>query len=710
MKHSAIRWHWEAAALLIITLLAAALRLYRLPDVPPGLHFDEGFKGVTARGLLEGDPVRLFFESDMGEEPVAMYLVAAAVGLGGQEPWLIRLPSAIVGTLTVPLAWWLGRELFGTRYPRRRGRSASKEAPDRQPGARDESSTSDLAATAGGRSQGGGSSNLQGQIVGLGTALILALLYWHLSFSRIGMEPILVPFFATLAFAALAHGLNTGRRPAFVLSGFALGGSIYTYKAGYFVPILAALFATYAAIVERGFLRQHRRGLLLAALAALIVATPLGLYFVTHPASFLQRPASVAVAASGDTPGSPWQALVDNVPQVLGMFFVRGDDNPRSNLPGRPALDPFLALLLLVGAIRTLVEFRRPRRSLPLLWLGVMAVPTLITDHAPHFGRAIGATPALALLCAWGGWSVWQGASRLERRGVQVAAGVLLGLGLATSGILTGRAYFQTWARSPDLFYAYDVGLVQIADYLNARPHDEHLYLTPTARDHYTLAYLVHRPLATFDGRHGLVVPPPGYAATVVVVLGEDEVTLPALQRTRPDGGITWTLQDGYGQPYAAAYYLPAGDSFPPQPDQPTGAIFGDAAQLLGYSLDATATAPGDTVRLTLYWRSLAPLDDDYTVFTHLLGEHNPATQGPLWAGHDSQPDGGHYPTSLWQPGETILDIHPLTLPADAPPGDYQLEVGLYDLETMARLPAQDGSGHPLPGDAVLLGTIRMEK
>ena len=131
-------------------------------------------------------------------------------------------------------------------------------------------------------------------------------------------------------------------------------------------------------------------------------------------------------------------------------------------------------------------------------------------------------------------------------------------------------------------------------------------------------------------------------------------------------------------------------------------------ARLLGYSVDTEAAAPGSTVNLVLTWLALAPLDDDYTAFTHLLGEHNPATNGPLWAGHDGQPDGGHYPTTDWQPGQTILDVHPLAIPADAPPGDYGLEAGLYRLATMARLPATDESGHRLPNDAVLLGTVEV--
>lgn len=52
--------------------------------------------------------------------------------------------------------------------------------------------------------------------------------------------------------------------------------------------------------------------------------------------------------------------------------------------------------------------------------------------------------------------------------------------------------------------------------------------------------------------------------------------------------------------------------------------------------------------------------------------------------------------------------VTPLALPADAPPGEYQIEVGLYLLETMARLPATDAAGQPLPDDAALLGTVEV--
>jgi hypothetical protein len=486
-----------------------------------------------------------------------------------------------------------------------------------------------------------------------------------------------------------------------------LGGGLYTYKAGYFIPVLAVLFLAYTLLLERGFLRRNGRGLLAMALVALLVATPLAAYFATHPQDFLHRPTDVALVA-GSGPDNSWQAILDNVPRVLGMFFVKGDTNPRSNLPGRPALDPFLAALFLVGVGRAVFGFRRPALMLPLLWLGVMILPTIVTEYAPHFPRAIGATPAVALLCTLGGWTLWQGAARLRWSWAGAAMAAFLVLGFGFSGIATARAYFHSWAQSPDLFYAYDVGLVEVAEYVRSVPPEEAVYLTPLRPDHYTLHFLAGRPWSTFDGRAGLVLPPPGQAATVIVFPQEDAATPAALARFRPDAVLTRTWTDGYERAYAQAYHLPAADGPIPLPEHPSGAVLGGAVQLLGYSLDRAGARPGDTLYLTLYWRVLAAMDADYTVFTHVLGGHNPATNGPVWAGHDSRPDGGHYPTTAWRPGEIVLDEHPLVIPADTPAGEYQLEAGLYLLATMARLPARDAAGQPLSGDAVPLGTVEI--
>ena len=143
----------------------------------------------------------------------------------------------------------------------------------------------------------------------------------------------------------------------------------------------------------------------------------------------------------------------------------------------------------------------------------------------------------------------------------------------------------------------------------------------------------------------------------------------------------------------------------------------GEEVVLVGYSLrDARGKkiqriAPGEGLILDLYWRTERKLEREYTVFTHLLGEaHNPKTQGPVWAQHDSFPANNGYPTSQWLEGDTIVDRHVLVVDEQAPEGRYRLEVGMYTVQDGKRLAVRSQQGEPL-GDRLLLDTpVSVEK
>jgi hypothetical protein len=129
-----------------------------------------------------------------------------------------------------------------------------------------------------------------------------------------------------------------------------------------------------------------------------------------------------------------------------------------------------------------------------------------------------------------------------------------------------------------------------------------------------------------------------------------------------------------------------------------------DQIELLGYDLHADRIKPGDTVELTLYWHALTELEEDYTVFTHLLGEsYNVAGGNFLWGQKDSMPLGGTYFTSRWLESEIVVDRYAITVQPDALPGLYRVEVGMYLLETGRRLPVFDEKGERMPEDRILL-------
>jgi len=136
-----------------------------------------------------------------------------------------------------------------------------------------------------------------------------------------------------------------------------------------------------------------------------------------------------------------------------------------------------------------------------------------------------------------------------------------------------------------------------------------------------------------------------------------------------------------------------------PRPPQVTlNARLGEGIVLLGYDVPQASAAPGGQVLVTLYWRCAAPVDESYTVFVHLL---DPG--GQVRGQQDRLPMGGRALTSGWVKGQVIVDAYEVPLDADAPTGAYRIEVGMYDARDMARLPAVDIAGVPLPDDRVLL-------
>jgi len=126
----------------------------------------------------------------------------------------------------------------------------------------------------------------------------------------------------------------------------------------------------------------------------------------------------------------------------------------------------------------------------------------------------------------------------------------------------------------------------------------------------------------------------------------------------------------------------------------------GGRVALRGYDLPRRTVRAGQVITVTLYWQGLAPMEEDYTAFVHLVDaeEH-------LVAQHDKQPLDGDWPTSAWQPGETVPDTYTLKIPAQTAAGSYQLRVGLYLLRNGRRLPVSGPPGR-IVADSIILDEI----
>ena len=671
--------------LVLLLLFAFGMRLYRLADLPPGLFHDEAYNTLDAQALAEGLPhprfydswevyartihttwppattrFPVFLEGNYGREALFHYFGALAVALAGPRVWALRLVAALAGTVAVLAVYLVTRELFADE-PERAMRLA------------------------------------------LLAAAVAVGIYSLLTFSRLGLRIITLVTLEGLTVALWWRASRDGRLRWWGLAGLLLGLSQYTYIPARLLPLVVAC-PVLVGIVRRPRLRpQLVRGVLLALLVALAVATPLIVFFVRYPAYLTLR----ADAIAADAPERGVAVMVANVGRVLWGLVWRGDPNPILNLPGRPLLDVVQSTFFVIGVIvvcgKALCQ-KKPGFSeaifetwFLLLWAIAMHTPSFISGIAPTFGRSIGGVLPVAIIVAVGMETTWAATVARWPRLRSWATLVILGSLIFSIG-LTARDYFAVWARLPGLSQIFHEDMAIIGRYIGELPDETVVYITPTQKYYATLLLAMgkrDRP-HDFYGPAGLLPAGDPEREAVYLILDGDETSADLLEAVFPAG--RW---DARNVVFSAYRVPPAAGRV--RPEYAIRADFAGLVRLAGFDFPSTAIHPGDTLAVQLVWQSLALTDRHYTAFVHLLGPHNPALDSPLWAQDDHEPGHATYSTDRWFPGEVIMDTFYLQVPADAPPGEYTLSTGFYDLETLERLPRSDATG-----DTAVMTTITL--
>src|SRR3989344_3974619 len=183
-----------------IIIIATFLRFHHLTTTPPGLYPDEAMNGNNAAEALKTGDFKVFYPENNGREGLFINIQAVFLKIFDMhEPWVLRLPSAIAGTLTVLGLYFLVAELLG-------------------------SST------------------------GLLAAFLLATNFWHINFSRIGFRAILAPLFITWALYFLIKAFTSSKEKDDHATLYATAAGIvyalgfYTYIAYRVTPLLFLLF------------------------------------------------------------------------------------------------------------------------------------------------------------------------------------------------------------------------------------------------------------------------------------------------------------------------------------------------------------------------------------------------------------------------------------------------------------------------------------
>lgn len=303
--------------LLLIGIIALALRFWRLEAVPPGWRDDELINSlVISQKVLDGD-LSVYYPDASGHEALYHVLSAGTLALFGPGTAGIRWLPALLGTVTVLLTYLLANRLFG-------------------------------------------------RTVALGAAMALAVSFWSLMYSRIGIRHISLPVFMLASFYAFWRGLESYGMPGndgapskeipahnspvwFALSGLFLGLGFYTYFASRGIPIILLLFIIYLASFQRPLLRRTWRGLVVMFGLAILLAIPLVITLTQQPESEA-RVEELAVPLVEAREGN-LNPLLEHVTRTLNMFHSDGDDEWLYNIPYRPVFSPLVAVLFWLGIV-----------------------------------------------------------------------------------------------------------------------------------------------------------------------------------------------------------------------------------------------------------------------------------------------------------------------------------------------------------------------
>lgn len=392
---------WTLWALLAIMIVAAVFRLTDLNATPPEMTSDHVEKILDAQNVLNGI-TQVFFPNNGGRDPIQFYLMAGMSQLPGLglNFFTLKLLTALEGLVSIPLLWWMGREMIGEQEPE------------------------------------------LGNLVGLLLAALVAVSSWHVMLSRLGLRIILTVIFTSLLIIFLSRALRHNRRGDFIKAGLALGFGLYAYQSVRMLPIVVVLGIGLVLIFKLSG-RWRRRAtesipsqpsgrylnnLLVLTIVAFIIFLPMMTFALQYPDDFWRRTSGRLIGDDLVTTTNAEGQLIERVPtweerfaafqnnfsklllnirNALLMYNWKGDVAWITNAPNRPAMDQFTGSLLIVGLAAWVV--RMVRRRDPADWLMIPMVFIMLLPSAlsiaypienPSATRTSGTLPAVYLFAA----------------------------------------------------------------------------------------------------------------------------------------------------------------------------------------------------------------------------------------------------------------------------------------------------------------------
>jgi 4-amino-4-deoxy-L-arabinose transferase-like glycosyltransferase len=382
-----IRTHWVTLALLALLLLAFFFRVYRISTIPSDPESDHVEASKDVWDILQGQ-YRIFFPRNTGREPTQFYLTALLSKVFGYGWLTLRLTMALVGVLNVIPMYYLGKELLDRRF-------------------------------------------------GVLAAFFVAISYWHVIISRIGLRIVFAPLWTTATLYALLRAFRTRRRNDFLLAGTCLGLGLYGYYAFRIVPLLVIAFCAVKLLVDRGpsfRLGPFAVNVVLLVVTSVLVFLPMMRFMYDEPKTYWYRALTRTTSLEVSAPSNSVAVFADNVKRALLMFNYEGDDAWPESVPLRPALDYVSGGLLVLGAaylFYLLLIKRNPLAVYLLVAIFILLLPCTLSiafpNEVPSNLRASSVIPVVLILAALPAYLVGRQVLHAFRGGVGIVLVLLLG-------------------------------------------------------------------------------------------------------------------------------------------------------------------------------------------------------------------------------------------------------------------------------------------
>lgn len=649
----------------LILLVAGGLRLWHLPELPPGLHETE----ITTVRLMETvrqGGVAVFLDIDgIGRESVYYAALGLVTTITGGGTLGYTMLSVWAGIITLALSYTLGVRLFG-------------------------------------------------HIAGLAGAALMGVMMWSILLGRLAMVESVLPLLVVAVLLALARALPVYRSvedertntSVYAALGILLGLSLYIHPVSLLLVLVAMAFIAFTLITRDPltFSRRRLSYIGFALLMMIIIAVP---YMI----SSINRP---DLAAGGRIFGD-YYGILRSFGETLAAIGFQGDMNPDYNLPGRPLVDLVSATLILLGLAVAARHWRQPRFALALIALIGLLPAAVLSNDTPNF---VALAPLLPVLAMFFGLGVQVIADSVRGRGAIIVASGMIAL-FAFNLVWTINDFFVRWPQLDQVREDYYADLGAIARYLDRSTDEVRTVLcypewnSPVQRDSLSDAQRVllmlnrNNPrLHYIDCRQSILFTNAGARQQFVLPNPEIiEQMLPFLRRWTLRGtpvtegdlapGAVYTmdlsgaLADALGvyQTTAPASYdiyavQGADDALIAPPVR-----FGGNITWLGYQRTAQESyRPGDVVPVVNIWRVDGQVPPDLNFFNHVLSD--PVTI-------IAQSDQISVNPRQLQERDVFIQVAYITLPPTLLPGSYRISIGAYQDRPPEgediRLPVFDG-------------------